>query len=139
MVSDRIMLVGDAARQVKPTSGGGIHAALHAAGLAASVAGQSLRNGDLSASGLREYPRRWHASAGRELRRQHDMHRAFRHLTARDFRDLLTLLERRATHEAVKSASDMDYPSRLVRHFGLRHPRMTLRLLQWPRFPMAWL
>lgn len=139
MTSDRVMLVGDAARQVKPTSGGGIHAALHAAGLAAEVAAEAIQRGDMSARGLRAYPRRWHGSAGRELRRQHDMRRAFERLSASDLAILTQLLEDGVLRSAVNSAADIDYPSRMVAKLALHQPRLALKLLGWPRFPLAWL
>jgi len=139
ITSDRVMLVGDAARQVKPTSGGGIHAALRAAGLAADVAGEALQRGDLSARGLRSYPRKWYGSVGRELRRQYDMRLALERLSASDLAVLAQFLEDRGIRRTVDLVADIDYPSRLVSRLTLQHPRLTLKLLRWPRFPLAWL
>ena len=139
MVADRVMLVGDAARQVKPTSGGGIHAALHAAGLAAGVAGEALHRGDVSARALRPYARRWHRSAGREMRRQHDMRRVFQRLSIHDVQGLMPLLRDHELRRAVDATGDIDFPSRLVRTIGRHRPRTALRLAKWPRFPFAWL
>lgn len=139
MTSDRVMLVGDAARQVKPTSGGGIHAALQAASLAAEVASEAMRRGDVSAHGLRAYPRRWHGSAGRELRRQHDMRRAFERLSANELAVLAQFLEDPRLRGTVNSVADIDYPSRVVAKLALHQPLLALRLLRWPRFPLAWL
>jgi digeranylgeranylglycerophospholipid reductase len=138
MVADRVMLVGDAARQVKPTSGGGIHAALEAATLAASVAAEAFQSGDLSVRGLATYPGRWHRSQGKELRRQHDMRRVFERLTPQDLATLVPLLEDRELRAAVDSVGDIDYPSRLVRLIGRHKPRLLLKLLARPRFPLAW-
>lgn len=139
ITSERVMLVGDAARQVKPTSGGGIYAALRAARLAAEVAAEAIHRGDLSRRGLGAYPRGWHASVGRELRRQHDMRRAFERLTATDLATLATFLEQRKLRHAVDSAADIDYPSRIVAKLALHQPMLALKLLRWPRFPLAWL
>jgi digeranylgeranylglycerophospholipid reductase len=139
MVADRVMLVGDAARQVKPTSGGGIHAALEAAGLAASVAADALVNGDLTERGLGAYPRRWHRSRGRELRRQHDMRRVFARLTADDLATLVPLLAEPELRAAIDAEGDIDYASRMVRRIGRHRPQLLLKLLARPRFPLAWL
>ena len=139
MISDRVMLVGDAARQVKPTSGGGIHAALRAAGLAATVASEAIHQGTVSARALQPYPRRWRQSVGKELRRQHDMRRAFRRLTTHDLQFLLPLLQDRTVRAMVDTAGDIDFPSRLVGATARHRPDLALRLLRWPRFPMAWL
>jgi digeranylgeranylglycerophospholipid reductase len=139
MTADSVMLVGDAARQVKPTSGGGIHAALHAAGLAATVADEALRRGDLSQRALRGYPRGWHASLGRELRRQHDMRRVFERLTAQDLEEIIELLDDGGVRAAIDETADIDFPSRLVTRIGIRRPRLAMKLLRLPRFPFAWL
>jgi geranylgeranyl reductase family protein len=139
MISDRVMLVGDAARQVKPTSGGGIHAALLAAGVAAGVAGAAIKIGDVSANGLRAYPRAWERAAGREMRRQHDMRRTFRRLTTEDLKTLLPVLADRPIRSTVNEAGDIDFPSRMVGRIARQRPRLLFKLLRRPRFPMAWI
>jgi geranylgeranyl reductase family protein len=139
LLADRVLLVGDAARQVKPTSGGGIYGALHAAGVAAEVAGEAFERGDLSSRSLQTYGRRWHRLAGRELRRQHDLRRIYNRLNAEDLPALLRVLEDVRMRRAVDSAGDIDFPSRLVRELARRQPCLTVKLLRWPRFPLAWL
>lgn len=61
-VRDRVFLVGDAAAQVKPFTGGGIVYGMTAADIAASM----LDPGDPSS--LREYEREWRRELGREIR-----------------------------------------------------------------------
>lgn len=139
MLADRVMLVGDAARQVKPTSGGGIHASLHAASLAADVAHVGLQRGDLSSRVLQPYPRRWHRSAGRELRRQHDMRRMFNRLSAQELPALLRVLNNHRVRSAIDSTADIDFPSRLMGELTWRSPQLAIKLMCWPRFPLAWL
>ena len=53
--TDRALLVGDAAAQVKPLSGGGIFTGMRCAEIAAEVADRCLRTGDLSAAALSAY------------------------------------------------------------------------------------
>ena len=50
--ADRTMLVGDAAGQAKPLSGGGLYTGMTAARIAAEVALAALKEGDLSAERL---------------------------------------------------------------------------------------
>ena len=139
MVADRVLLVGDAARQVKPTSGGGIFAALHAAELAAETARAALDRGDLSRRGLRSYPERWHASIGREMRRGHDLRRIFTKLDEQHFARITESLAREDVRYAVDAAGDIDFPSRMAWAFARHAPSLAMRLATLPRFPAAWL
>ena len=63
----RVLVVGDAAGQVKATTGGGIYFGHLAARIAAAVLDQALRSDDLSAERLAEYQTRWKAEMGKEL------------------------------------------------------------------------
>jgi digeranylgeranylglycerophospholipid reductase len=65
IVSNGLLLVGDAAHQVNPISGGGISTALIAGKIAGHVASQAVQKGDVSAKALQDYPKRWHKAEGR--------------------------------------------------------------------------
>jgi digeranylgeranylglycerophospholipid reductase len=139
LTGDALLLVGDAARQVKPTSGGGIHAALRAAAIAAEAADHAIRTGDLSRRSLDAYATAWNGSLGRELRRQHDIYRAFGRMTTDDLVAVLDLLQDGRLQHTVDATADIDFPSHLIAALGLRRPRLALKLLGWPHFPLAWL
>jgi geranylgeranyl reductase family protein len=64
----RVLLIGDAASLVDPINGEGIHTALESAQIAAGVADEALRAGDLSETFLARYERRWRAAFGLDLR-----------------------------------------------------------------------
>ncbi|WP_340818928.1 NAD(P)/FAD-dependent oxidoreductase [Methanolobus sp. WCC4] len=64
---DGLMLVGDAARQSDPITGGGIINAMEAGKIAGEVAYDAISRGDVSASGLQEYEKRWRDFIGREI------------------------------------------------------------------------
>lgn len=64
---ERLVLVGDAAGQVKPTTGGGIYYGLLCAGIAADNLHLALETDDLSADRLANYERQWRKKLGREL------------------------------------------------------------------------
>ena len=66
---DRVLAIGDAAGQVKRTTGGGIYFGHLGARIAADVLDDALRDDDLSARRLARYEHRWKAIMGRELRR----------------------------------------------------------------------
>jgi len=56
---DGILVVGDAARQVNPLTGGGLHTSLVCGRIAGEVAAEAVSEGDPSAARLREYQERW--------------------------------------------------------------------------------
>lgn len=66
-VADGLMLVGDAARQSDPLTGGGIINAMNAGVIAGEVAADAISRGDTSASGLDEYEVRWREEIGKKL------------------------------------------------------------------------
>jgi len=67
IVKDGLMLVGDAAHQAFPHTGGGIETALEAGRLAGEVAVEALKAGDTSARFLEKYPTEWHHRFGKEM------------------------------------------------------------------------
>ena len=62
-----LMLVGDAAWQSDPLTGGGIINAMDAGKIAAEVAYDAIQNGDVSEKGLAEYEKRWRKTIGKEI------------------------------------------------------------------------
>ncbi len=68
-IADGLMLVGDAARQSDPVTGGGILNALDAGVIAGEVAAGSLEKGDVSREALKEYEERWREKIGASLAR----------------------------------------------------------------------
>jgi digeranylgeranylglycerophospholipid reductase len=65
---DRLLVVGDAAGQVKPTTGGGIYFGLLCADIAADTLHGAFQAGDLSARKLSRYEKSWRQKIGHELR-----------------------------------------------------------------------
>jgi len=68
-IADGLMLVGDAARQSDPLTGGGILNALDVGVIAGEVAAGSLEEGDVSREALGEYEKRWREKIGVSLER----------------------------------------------------------------------
>ncbi len=66
-INDGLMLVGDAARQSDPLTGGGIVAAMDAGKIAGEVAIKAHQTGDFSVRILKEYEDRWRATIGKEM------------------------------------------------------------------------
>ena len=68
MVSNGLMVVGDAARMVNPLTGGGMRFAFRAGELAGKVASDALRAGDFSEKKLSEYEKLWNKEFGLAFR-----------------------------------------------------------------------
>lgn len=77
IVKDGLMLVGDAARQLDPLTGGGILNAMQAGRLAAQVAVQAVESGNVSAGALSRYPQLWQQGVGRKMQRNYRLLKRF--------------------------------------------------------------
>jgi digeranylgeranylglycerophospholipid reductase len=66
MTGPGLMLVGDAAHQVNPLTGGGIVWAMKAGGIAGRVAAEAVMESDASAGRLLKYEKEWAASGGKK-------------------------------------------------------------------------
>tara|TARA_A100001037_G_scaffold281159_1_gene284559 strand:- start:15533 stop:16762 length:1230 start_codon:yes stop_codon:yes gene_type:complete len=64
----RVLVVGDAAGQIKPITGGGIYYALLCGDLAANVVDKCLGSNDLSSNALAEYETLWKNHIGKEIK-----------------------------------------------------------------------
>lgn len=71
LATDGLMLVGDAARQVDPLTGGGITNGMAAGRLAAEVAARAIIESDVSAAALSAYEAAWRAGLGRRMARNY--------------------------------------------------------------------
>ena len=127
-VGPRVVLVGDAAGQVKPLSGGGIFTGMRAAEIAASVARQALAEDDLGDRRLIEYPRRFDAELGDEFRRALYLRRLFCRLTDRELDALVDVLRASDLGGTIVAFGDIDFPSHVARQL-LRESPGLLRLL----------
>jgi len=65
IVSNGLMLTGDAARMVNPMTGGGIVSGMRGGLLAAQTAVKAINNGDVSAKSLKPFQKEWHKVGGK--------------------------------------------------------------------------
>ena len=68
-VADGIMLVGDAAHQINPMTGGGIVAGMKGGWIAGQVAAEAIKKNDYSENSLLEYPKRMRKDFGKNHER----------------------------------------------------------------------
>ena len=132
----RVLLVGDAAGQVKPLSGGGIFTGMRCAEIAADVADRALRADDLSARALSEYDRRWWGELGEEFERALQLRRIFVRLSDAEYDLLIETLRESDLLGTIVAFGDIDFPTHVVRRLLAQSPSL-LRLL--PKALGAWL
>ncbi len=132
---DRVLLVGDAAAQVKPLSGGGIFTGMRCAEIAARVAHEALGRNDVSASALAEYDRAWRAELGEEFRRALYLRRVFTRLGDRDLDRVVDALRDAGSRATIVAFGDIDFPTHVVRELLSSSPSL-VRLL--PKALGAW-
>jgi geranylgeranyl reductase family protein len=111
--ADNVLIVGDAAAQTKPLSGGGLYTGMRAARWAAATAVEAIRENDLSAKRLSEYEERWRADIGRELDRGLLIRKVFVNMSDKKLDEVGRLLDRDDAKE-VLSTGDIDYPSKIA-------------------------
>jgi flavin-dependent dehydrogenase len=107
--TDRILVVGDAAGQVKPTTGGGIYFGLVCAGIAVRTLDESLRADDLSSRRLAVYQKRWHKILKRELDIDYWAHSFYQGLTDKQAEHIFRVIQRHGIHESLLASPDITF------------------------------
>jgi geranylgeranyl reductase family protein len=137
--ASNVLLVGDAARQVKPTSGGGIYTGLVGAKLAARVAIEALKEDDLSEAFLSRYHKMFMDELGDEFKRATDLRRVFLSLSNERLERLLAILKDDRRQQILREYGDIDFPSRLFYELAKAAPSLLTLIRVPPRYPWAWL
>ena len=117
---DRLMVVGSAAGQVKPTSGGGIYYGLLCADMAANNLHRALKSDALSAKNLANYEKEWKRKLGRELRTGYWARKFYEILSDRQVDRIFDIIKSNGVDEALLQADDLSFDW---------HGRVVLRLL----------
>lgn len=118
----RLIVVGDAAGQVKPTSGGGVYYGLLSAEIAVKTLLQALADDDLSAKSLVHYEREWRRKLGRELRMGYWARRFYEHISNRRIDRIFQIVKAGGIDTALLKANDLSFDW---------HSRTILRLLRY--------
>jgi digeranylgeranylglycerophospholipid reductase len=110
-----VMLVGDAAAQVKPTSGGGIYPGLLCADHCANVAVNALTNNDFSHQFLKKYQKLWIKDLGRELSMGIKFRSFYKRFSDKQFDKYIKFFQNPKVINTVNKYGDIDYPSKLLK------------------------
>ena len=106
---ERILVVGDAAGQVKPTTGGGIYYGMLCADIAASVLNKALHRGDLSARSLSQYDREWKRKLGRELMVGYGARKLFERLNDQQIDRLFDIIEKNRIDVSLLESKEVSF------------------------------
>ena len=138
--SDRLVVVGDAAGQVKPTTGGGIYYGLLCADIAADTLHQALQRDDLLARSLAQYERGWRGKLKRELEIDYYARKFYERLGDSQIDRIFDIIKSNSIDRALLEAEDLsfDWHSKAVlRLMGHRAVSKTLELMKLP-FRLQW-
>jgi digeranylgeranylglycerophospholipid reductase len=113
---DRFVVIGDAAGQAKPTTGGGIYFGLLSSREAVAVLDEAFKADDLSAGRLSYYQKRWHKILSHELTIDYWAHRFYQKLNDKQISHIFDVIERHSIHESFLTSPDIsfDWHSKII-------------------------
>ena len=115
LVRNRVLLIGDAASQVKPTSGGGLIIAFDSCKMASGYIKKSIENDDVSA--LKGYQVEFDKKYSKEFSYQFKVQNTLNLLNDADLDYFFEKLRENYCEEIISEYGDMDNQSRLVKEF----------------------
>ena len=106
---DGLLVVGDAASQVKPTTGGGIIMGLNCAKIAGTTAQEAIEQGDTSATFLSRYQDRWQRVIGFDMTVMRQMRLMLNRLSDRKLDRIVALSSQLGLDEDLKHVGEIDF------------------------------
>ncbi|WP_457615023.1 NAD(P)/FAD-dependent oxidoreductase, partial [Methanopyrus sp.] len=105
---DGILLVGDAARQVNPVTGGGLNAALICGRIAGEVAAEAVDEDDTSASFLKRYQERWEEEFGDAFESALEVAEVLPEISLEDVMEFFSAVEEENLEELLRTAGVLE-------------------------------
>ena len=133
--TDRILVVGTAAGQVKPITGGGIYYGLLCADIAADVLSDALRRDDLSRRTLAVYQQGWEKILSKEINIGLWARRIYEHFNDHQIDRIFDIMQSTGLIEALLNQDDLsfDWHSHAVGH--LLQDRTLFKLIKGLKIP----
>lgn len=119
--SNGLLVVGDAASQVKPTTGGGVVFGLSCSKIAGEVASEALRENDLTEGFLSRYQNRCRNLVGSELTMMRRVRRLLNRLSDEKVDKTIELCRKLEVNRLLEASGDMDYQGQSLMRI-LRRP-----------------
>ncbi|MBA7687018.1 hypothetical protein ES703_95478 [subsurface metagenome] len=132
---ERLLVVGGAAGQVKPTTGGGIYYGLLCAELAADNLHRALEADSLSAKSLANYEREWKRRIGRELKMGYWTRRLYEHLSDRQVDKIFDIMKSSGIDEELLRADNLSFDwhgEAMVRLLGRGAIAKVVKVMRFP-------
>jgi geranylgeranyl reductase family protein len=126
--SDNILAVGDAASQVKATTGGGIVFSLLCGRLAGETAAEATREGNVSAARLKSYESSWRRMIGFDLQAMSWLRRLLYSLPDRNLDRIFRIAAELNVDQVLNRTADIDFQGRTIFSMA-RDPRLFFTLL----------
>jgi geranylgeranyl reductase family protein len=121
--ADRFLAVGDAASQVKPTTGGGVIFGLNCARIAADVIREALDDNDFSERFLSAYQRRCEESLGFDVKIMLRIRRMLDEISDEKLDNVIGLCDKLGLGKSFANVEDIDFQGKSLMHL-FRSPRM---------------
>jgi geranylgeranyl reductase family protein len=124
---ERMLMIGDAACQVKPISGGGLQPAFRSSYALAETITEAFTNNNFSEKFLSVYEKRWKRNVGKELKRGYRLRRMYTSMSDDELDHILNVTDKDSIRNILNSGS-IDHPSDLMIKM-ISHPMIMLRLM----------
>ena len=109
-----LLVVGDAASQVKPTTGGGVITGMICARLAAKTALKAYKLNDFSEKTLIEYEKAWKREIGFELKIMLKVRRMLDKLSDKQIDKLFELCIKTGLNQVLEKVGDLDFQGKTI-------------------------
>jgi digeranylgeranylglycerophospholipid reductase len=121
--SKGFLVVGDAASQVKPTTGGGVVFGMTCARIAAKVAWEAICKNDFSSRSLSQYNRRCREALGFDVKLMLPIRRALNSMSDRRLDDIIEMCVKLGLEKTLQHVEDIDFQGRSLTR-ALYSPRL---------------
>jgi len=132
--AERLLLIGDAACQVKPISGGGLQPAFRSAYALSETVNEAFDRNDLSENFLSVYEKRWKQDTGKELRRGYRLRRMYVSMNDGELNKISEIADNERIRDMLNDGN-IDRPSDLI--FPVMRSSAVFRLA--PIMAKAWI
>jgi len=126
--SSGMLIVGDSAQQVKPTTGGGIVFSLICGRIAGRIAHDASKAGNASESFLAAYERQWKREIGHDLTSMRRIRRMLFRIPDRKLEKIFSIARTFDVATILSKTDDIDMQGRALTKLGL-DPRLAISLL----------